>query len=132
MLWVTVQIHTIAGTNMKNIKIVDAFLYLNYRSPTEDEFVLLGGDLEEVKENFSNYRNFLTANGYDIPSKAKIVEVYDLRGNLLFTGSTSDAAEHFNVKPKIVARSARLGLKLNWKYNVKYKKTIFNIKEAIL
>lgn len=104
------------------IKIVDNFLNEYYRSPTKKEFKCLGGDLKYVKRVYGSYIKFLDHYGYDAPTKAKCVQVFDDRGKLVFEGSTNDVSLKFNAHITVIrgACNGRVKLLKN-KYKCKYK-----------
>lgn len=109
----------------KNLRIVDDFLNKYYRSPTKNEFSKLGGNLDIIERLYggAGYLKFLTSNGYDRPihERSKVVQIFNDRGSLIFEGLVSQAAEYLEVWRSTIIKAALYGIKIKWKYSVKYK-----------
>lgn len=104
-----------------HIKIVDDYLYENYKTPTIKQFKDNGGDITYIKRKYGNYIKFLLGNGYDRPSKAKIVQVYQ-NDCLLNEGTASYIADVYNVHVSVVRKACNGRVKLlKNKYKCKYK-----------
>ena len=104
------------------IQIVDDYLYENYKTPTLKQFKEHGGDITYIKRKYGNYINFLLENGYDRPSKAKIVQVYNKANCLLCEGTTRHIADVYNVNVSVVRKSCNGKVKfLKGMYKCKYK-----------
>lgn len=107
--------------NDKNIQIVDDYLNSYFCSPSEKNFIKLGGNIAKIKNQYGSYRKFLYQNGYDMPTKAKAVVILDTRGMLVFEGTVKDAASKYGVHFTHVRRCALYGNKLRNEFTVKYK-----------
>lgn len=119
----------------KNLRIIDYFFNLNYRSPTKAEFIKLGGNINQInfeydkKKHRYGYIRFLTTNGYDKPkmSKSLIVRVIDRSNKMVFEGSVYQVAEEFGVTRNAVINATKKNIKFRYKYTIKIRSAVYDI-----
>lgn len=110
----------------KQIKIVDNFLDKYYKSPSQSEFMKLGGDITYINRKFGTYRKFLEENGYDKPTHAKTYQVFDRNGNLVCEGLRNDVAKKMRVHPQTINHACDYGSKIRTRYRVVQKEVHYD------
>lgn len=106
----------------KNQKdIVEKFYSVYYRTPRINEFIKCGGNIEEIRNEYHNYREFLEYIGYPWSSKSETIEVLDKNQNVIFTGIIADIADEFDVTRIDVNKCLKSNMRLKSKYYLREK-----------
>ncbi len=101
----------------KGKKIIENFVYDFFRSPTYKEFKNLGGDL-----SYYHFYKLCREMGLNGRQGNKVTyEVLNKKGEVLFTGSSSEIAEEFGVTIYNVSQICSKNMKLKRKYIVRKK-----------
>lgn len=79
----------------ENLKILDAFYELYYRSPTASQFIKCGGDYLMALRMCGTWCEYLNLCGYDKASHYKTIEAYDENGKLFMVGTREQVAKKF-------------------------------------
>lgn len=93
---------TLETIEKRNLEILQAFYQEYWRSPRKTEFVACGGNLAYLTRYKIDYADYLTERGYDIASKYETLEVVDQNGDVVFTGTSADIYEEYNIKPNFI------------------------------
>ena len=77
---------------MTGEEIINRFYNIWFRSPSKEEFVTCGGNLNFVISNYNSYVNMLKLYGYPKPNPQKIIKATHDDGRI-FTGNCKEVAE---------------------------------------
>ena len=104
-----------------NLKILDAFYNIYYRSPRIKEFISCGGDYLLALRMSESWCSYLELCGYDSASNYKTVEVYDKDGRLCYTGTIDAVADEFGYAKSYVRCVTSKKGRTKEGYTFKYK-----------
>lgn len=81
---------------MENIDIVDRFMWAFNKSPSYEQYRLLGGTVPKRVTNQAKwYNNLLSSNGYDKPTKSNVYRVFFDNRGLIFIGTVSQICRRY-------------------------------------
>jgi len=118
---------------MDNLEIIDRFLWAFNKSPSYEQFILLGGKVPKRITNHTKwYGNLLTTNGYDKPTKANVYRVIFDKRRLVFIGTVGEICRKFGLTENQVDHSHHKGCTIDGCLNVhkiNIEEEMYNIKD---
>ena len=118
------KLKNIENEESKNIDLIKKFFIVYFRVPHAKEFSMLGGNMELIKRKYQTYKDFIEKMGYPAPIRGQTYEVYVPTRNgddVIFTGSTAEIAEEFDVSVNTVNQANRSNSWFKKDYKIRIK-----------
>lgn len=94
-----------------NKKLLHRFFDEYWRSPTREEFRIIGGNDTFAYGRHGGWKNFLKAHNFPL-TRGDSIEVYE-DGELIFIGTAQDIAEEIGFNHNTIKRYAKYGIGFN-------------------